>query len=200
MSSQRRTKALILAGGLSTRMRTPKALLTLSSQPLYLRAYTILATLLPHNNIYLSLRYAQQSVFPDFPASNYIYDELENIGPAAALIAAHKSDPDAHWLVLAVDFPFVERQAVEDLLQEYAEPVTAYENVDGFLEPLWAVWGPGALEILRVNVESGKTGPNWTARAVGCRTLSPREVKWVFSANTPEEWEQGVGMWGGEER
>lgn len=91
-------------------------------------------------------------------------------GPAAGLLAAHKAAPDAAWLVMACDSPFVTADVLGRLRREHlggrngcsdseTEPaVTCFRGADGFAEPLVGIWTPEALARLAASAEAGESG------------------------------------------
>lgn len=128
-------------------------------------------------------------------SSKPLQEKHENTsGPAAGLLAAYHLDPTAHWLVLACDFPFMTSSTLQLLRREYEEPVTCYENAEGFCEPLSGIWGPRALERLEQNVWKGRTGPRSTIHAVGGKMIKADSQKCLISVNTPEEWEEALRL------
>jgi molybdopterin-guanine dinucleotide biosynthesis protein A len=78
-------------------------------------------------------------------------------------------------------------ETVLQLIREYRPPAT-YFLVEGQIEPLFAIWSSEALDVLKGNVEKGKTGPIYTLKSLG-NGIVPKEGKWLFNTNTPEEWE-----------
>jgi len=107
------------------------------------------------------------------PGVEWLFDDesVGSIGPAAGLLAAHRAYPVESWLVIACDFPLLERPTLEALLQQHHaaftrnEAVTCYQHEDdGAPEPLLAVWSAAALERLETNVAAGRTGPCYTVR------------------------------------
>jgi hypothetical protein len=109
-------------------------------------------------------------LLPDAPS----YTEL---GPAAALLTAHKAHPSTTFLVAAVDFPFLTFDTLQHLLQSYQEPgpvTTYFHPSDMHPEPLLSVWAPEGLKRLRRNAVEGvtqadgglrrRTGPCFTAK------------------------------------
>ena len=68
-----------------------------------------------------------------------IVDALEDIGPIAGIAAAQAAHPQAAWLVLACDLPFVDDDVLARLIaaRRAGQPVTAYRSTsDGLPEPL----------------------------------------------------------------
>jgi hypothetical protein len=109
-------------------------------------------------------------LLPDTPS----YTEL---GPAAALLTAHKAHPSTTFLVAAVDFPYITFDTLQHLLQSYQEPgpvTTYFHPSDMHPEPLLSVWAPEGLKRLRRNAVEGvtqadgglrrRTGPCFTAK------------------------------------
>src|SRR3954462_7028572 len=91
-------KPLLLAGGESSRMGTPKHLLKLNGVYLYLHLVQHIIAACPEcDTIYLSLKRASSvdlDLYRDGYAITIIYDEhydTGSIGPAAGLLAAHSS-------------------------------------------------------------------------------------------------------------
>ncbi|KZL83584.1 molybdenum cofactor biosynthesis protein c [Colletotrichum incanum] len=135
-------RPLLLAGGKSTRMGTPKHLLRMpDGTPLYQRQLQLLRTIFPEpQTIYISL--AQESetddyldellaAQPDNPSSSssenedlkgepkvqilrdeYPNDSKYSAGPAAGLLAAYRYDPWANWVVVACDYPLLPPDAL----------------------------------------------------------------------------------------
>jgi molybdopterin-guanine dinucleotide biosynthesis protein A len=200
-------KTLLLAGGHSSRMGTPKHMLPLPStgQPLYQHLIRVIHASAPDTkNIYISiattssqdaaLQYGVYSFTTATGEQNIELvkiadDEAEEIGPAAGLLAAHRYDPDASWLVVACDFPLLEAGALRQLREAFEPPVTCFVNGEGFAEPLLAIWTPEALRSLKENVGAGRTGPSYTIKCLGGKGVSPVEEGWIVNTNTPEEWE-----------
>lgn len=129
-------------------------------------------------------------------------DRNGDIGPASGILQASAARPDATWLVLAVDLPFVTRASILHLLSAHApdSPVSLFLHPsDGNPEPLFSIWTPRALEQLRHNCREGKSGPCRAAKDVwggkivegkgGVKVLEEDSVR---DADTPEEWEKAL--------
>lgn len=119
-----------------------------------------------------------------------ILDEtMQDIGPAAGLLAAHQYDPVSTWLVVACDFPLLDPAALHQLVDAYENPMTSFVNSDGFSEPLLALWSPTALKSLRENVEGGRLGPSYTVKRLRGKLIAPAQDVWILNTNIREEWE-----------
>lgn len=129
----------------------------------------------------------------------YDYDEDKHkdrtdIGPAAGLLAAHRQDPTATWLVSACDYPLLTPAALWQLRHEASGELTCFQNSDGFYEPLLGIWTPGALQDLYRNVQKGILGPRAVVEQLQVRPIRPHDDRWLFNANTPEEWRRAVDL------
>lgn len=204
-------KALLLTGGRSSRMGSPKHLLPFHDRPLYLHVLELLQTFCHGTDkIYISVNRPEQATGFKLPMSwqdrvTFLYDEPSQddsipyitakakpddngIGPAAGLLAAYKNDPHAHWLVIACDYPLLTSDALQQLYDAYEEPVTCFVNSQGWLEPLLGIWGPYAISKLKSNVGRGYTGPSMVVKELQGRLIKPAVDLWIKGANTKEEW------------
>jgi molybdopterin-guanine dinucleotide biosynthesis protein A len=200
-------KILILAGGYSSRMGSPKHLLPLADGPLYLHLIRTLHEAIPsitthhvsladrsatdenlHNgNVHIS---CAPGMAPTTITLETIIDAATvEIGPAAGLLAAHEYDQAATWLVIACDYPLLQAAAVHQLVDSYEEPATCFRNGQGFSEPLLGIWSPQAMKSLRENVASGRAGPRYTLTRLGCKSIEPMRQAWLVNVNTKQEWE-----------
>ena len=119
----------------------------------------------------------------------------DEVGPAAGLLAANKRDPDANWLVIACDYPFLTAGALKQLLQHSEDaPVTCFENESGWYEPLLALWTPHALHVLADNVRKGILGPKSAIKAVKGQGIRPLEERWLFNTNDQMEWQRALDL------
>lgn len=203
---------LILAGGKSTRMKSPKHLLEMPDRrPLYQHQSEVLAKACPESPvIYMSL--AQDSELHEALRTNAEADRLlepattapdieliydlqpnetsESAGPAAGLLAAFSSHPIATWLVVPCDSPFLNPRVLERLRQEYEPPVTCFRNSEGFCEPLVGIWSSEALGRLAENAARGRAGPSAAVRELGGKQITLPETleRALADVNTKEEW------------
>lgn len=200
-------KVLVLAGGQSSRMGSPKHLLPFADQPLYAHLIQVIHAAFPDTHaVYISLAacsYVDENLRAgciSIPMAtgtsqivlNIIQDTQEDIGPAAGLLAAHNHDANATWMVVACDYPSLEPPALRQLLENYESPGTCFKNVDGFCEPLLGIWSPHALEALKENVEAGRTGPSYTIKCLKAKLITPVSETWMTNVNTRQEWENMI--------
>jgi len=114
------------------------------------------------------------------------------MGPAAGLLAASDTDPTAHWMVLACDYPLMSYNDLEQLLVAYEEPITCFRNVEGWCEPLVGIWSPQALKQLRQNMNAGITGPIAVVRMLKGKAIRPSQEDSLLNTNNMDEWEDAL--------
>ncbi|KAI1049880.1 hypothetical protein LB506_002017 [Fusarium annulatum] len=206
-------KPLILAGGKSTRMGSPKHLLPMpNGRALYQHQIEVLQKACPEaETIYISL--AQDSEMDDLPhnAGKASYDATpgensieiildlessqgdESNGPAVGLLAAYESDPEATWLVVACDYPCITPSALQELQERYKPPVTCFKNHEGFCEPLLGVWGPEAIIHLKENCKAGKLSPSKAVSELGGCTYLPNDSEALLrNVKIRSEWDDAL--------
>jgi len=131
---------LILAGGASRRMGRHKWALEYHGVPHALYLSRLLA---PHcQQVFLSLN-AEQQREPVLAGHPHLVDRFLEMGPLGGILTAMTAYPDASWLVLACDLPFVEERTIERLLSQRAPLrfATSYRNPhDGLPEPLFTLY------------------------------------------------------------
>jgi molybdopterin-guanine dinucleotide biosynthesis protein A len=96
-------------------------------------------------------------------------------GPLAGIIAALHHRPESAWLIAACDLPLADPSAVRWLLAERRpERVAVLPRLgESRVEPLLAVYEPGALPLLEALAQSGGRSLQGLAHALGVATPEP---------------------------
>lgn len=179
---------LVLAGGRSTRMQRDKATLSYHGrtqldwameliQPFVLRAF-------------VSVR-PDQVKDPGRAQYPQVVDTHENLGPIAGIVAAQALHPDAAWLVLACDLPFLDSATLEHLLwaRQPERLATAYRSShDGLPEPLCAIYEPESGKAILAHIDSGKQCPRKFLINSNAHLLEEPNPRALDNVNTPEEY------------
>ena len=110
---------LVLAGGLSSRMQRDKATLEYHGKSQLERAVELAAKYLPE--VFVSVR-AGQAADPSRARYPLIVDSVPGEGPIVGIRSALAARPEAAWLVLACDLPFLSDAALSQLLAERDPP------------------------------------------------------------------------------
>jgi molybdopterin-guanine dinucleotide biosynthesis protein A len=178
---------LVLAGGNSSRMRADKAALAYGSRPQLAEAFDLVAH---------KVRHAWISVRPDQVAeplrARYpqIVDGATGRGPIAGIIAAQAHGPDAAWLVVACDLPFLDEATLDALIaqRDPRRVATAYASRhDGLPEPLCAIYEPASRAAILAHVAGGRDCPRRFLVEHDALLLAPVSPAALDNANTPED-------------
>ncbi|MDP8983468.1 MAG: NTP transferase domain-containing protein [Pseudomonadota bacterium] len=184
---------LILAGGLSSRMHRDKAVLLYRGKSQLDRAFELASRHLPR--VFVSVRPAQVTE-PTRASKPLIVDSVAGAGPIVGIRSALAAHPEAAWLVLACDLPFLSDAALARLLAERDPSMlaTAYVSAhDGLPEPLCAVWEPAAGPALAAYQSGGGPCPRKFLRSHPTRLLEPHDRRALDNINTPEEYSTARG-------
>lgn len=133
---------LVLAGGRSSRMGYDKALIDYNGQYQISHAADLLATVC--RKTLVSCRQEQLDTYAS-TGRECIPDAYIGIGPLAALLSAQQAEPDAAWLILACDLPFMTAELIMELAHRRnpMAPATAFIHRESRrVEPLVAIYEP----------------------------------------------------------
>ena len=180
-------KALILAGGKSTRMQEDKSKLKYHNET---PQEEYLAKMCQNLGIETYISKSTEEKQSEIDGIPVIKDRYVEMGPFGAILSAFMHDPDAAWMVLACDLPYISGEFIKHLIQErsIAHFATAYKVKDNpFPEPLIAIYEPVIYQRMLSFLSLGYACPR--------KVLINSEVKHVllddeqiaFNANTPED-------------
>lgn len=180
---------LLLSGGRSSRMGRDKAALDWRGRPALERAFELLSACTERT--FVSLR-PDQTGEPLRAALPHIVDGDAGEGPIAGIAAAQAAHPDAAWLVLACDLPFVDPATLAHLLaqRDAARLATAYRSAhDGLPEPLCAIWEPSSREPVLEFIRAGRHCPRKFLIGSGAALVDLPDPAALDNINTPAEAE-----------
>jgi len=168
-------------------MREDKAALAYRGRPQLELAFGLLAPFV--SRAWISVREDQRDdpLRAGFPQ---IVDGPDVAGPIAGIIAAQAACPQAAWLVVACDLPFLDSTTLAELLaaRDTARLATAFRSAsDGLPEPLCAVYEPASREPILQFVATGVACPRKFLIAHDVALLEPASPSALANANTPEE-------------
>ena len=144
-------RGLVLAGGLSQRMQTDKGQLRYG--PSGREQREVAASLLAEvcQEVFVSVRAEQAAELP--AGLQPLPDTFLGLGPLGGILSAFRHDPNAAWLVLACDLPFLTADVLRQLVagRQPARLATAFQSPGNeFPEPLITIFEPRAYpELLR---------------------------------------------------
>lgn len=148
---QNTLKGLVLAGGISQRMKQDKSLLHYYEKPHYQYVYEMLEAYC--EQVFLSCKSDKHYPLP------CILDRTEwiDIGPIAGLFSAFSTCSCA-WLVVAVDYPLFLKEDVAKLLAERDKNCVAtvyYHAHNDFFEPFLGIYESTFGEVLKEEIAKG---------------------------------------------
>ena len=107
-------------------------------------------------------------------------------------IAALAGFPEAAWLVLACDLPYLDANTLHTLISARREGAvaTAYRSShDGLPEPLCAIYEPAARAPLEAHIAAGKNCPRkFLLNAAGVELLDQPNARALDNVNTVDEY------------
>lgn len=180
---------LVLAGGRSTRMGTDKASLEYHGKTQVAHCHDLLRDYC--DDVFVSAR-ADQADSPAQAGFTPIYDAFLEFGPMGGILSALRAHPDAAWLVLACDLPYVTPETLADLV-ESRNPfklATAYvSDHDGLPEPLCAIYEPKSIHRMLAFLARGYHCPRKVLINSDTHLLEPRDPRALDNVNHPHEYE-----------
>jgi molybdopterin-guanine dinucleotide biosynthesis protein A len=180
---------LVLAGGRSTRMRRDKA--TIEYRPGESQLDAAMGLLAPRvSRAFVSVR-ADQAHEETRSRHSRIVDRGDCEGPIAGIRAALAEHPDAAWLVLACDLPFLDARTLDTLLaaRDVAGDATAFRSShDGLPEPLCAIYEPRAAASIAAHVAAGRNCPRKYLIHARTRLIDQPDPRALDNVNTVDEY------------
>lgn len=179
---------LVLAGGRSKRMGQDKAALKYDGRSQLERAFALLEPLV--SRCFVSVRADQKNdaLRAKFPQIVDVAADID--GPAVGILSALRSHPEAAWLVLACDLPFLDAATLQNLIarRDPSRLATAYRSAhDGLPEPLCAIYEPTAGAALAQFVAGGRNCPRKFLIQSATLLLDQPHAEALDNVNTPTE-------------
>ncbi|MEM1220455.1 MAG: NTP transferase domain-containing protein [Bacteroidota bacterium] len=179
-------KGLVLAGGKSTRMGTDKGTLNYHGKP----QREFLADLMTPfcDETWISLRQGQEAISEEYPI---LHDTFTGLGPFGAIVSAFREDPNAAWLTVAVDLPYLSMDSLMALVdgRNPSKLATCFHNPNtGFPEPLITIWEPRAYPKLLEFLAQGYSCPRKVLINTDVEEMPLLSLEEIYNANHPDEY------------
>ncbi len=182
---------LILAGGKSRRMGHDKAIINYHGKPQLQWAYELLSRHLP--KVYISVR-AEQEHEPVRASLPQIQDSGIASGPLDGIVSAQQTHPQAAWLVVACDLPWLSDASIKHLLAERdtAMLASAFVSVHhpGLPEPLCAIWEPASRAVIDEAIEIERYCPRKILINTKTHLVTQLDPRSMDNINYPQELDQ----------
>jgi len=179
---------LILAGGESRRMGHDKAVINYHGKPQIQWAYDLLKRHLAE--VYISVRsdQASEAVRASLPQ---IHDKKITSGPLDGIISAQTTHPQAAWLVIACDLPWLNDATIEQLLNQRdpEKMASAFTSVHhpGLPEPLCAIWEPQSRSVIDTAIAIDRRCPRKILINTETKLIEQLDPRSMDNINHPEE-------------
>ena len=185
---------LVLTGGKSSRMKKDKSLLKYHGKSQAEYCFDLLSGFC--QRVFISNRSDQSELIEhkDFPQ---IHDAFSNIGPLDGILSAMAQCPNAAWLVLACDLPFVDEQALTKLIKnrDDSKIATAYRSAhDDLPEPLCAIYEPRSIHTLMRFLADGCTCPRKILIHSDVKLIQQDQNISLENINSPDEYQTALKL------
>lgn len=182
-------KALILAGGKSSRMKEDKSQLKYFGE---MTQETYLANMCSELGIETFISKSSTETQTEIDGFEVIKDRYIEMGPSGAILSAFMKYPDSAWLVLACDLPYLSPGFVKKLIDQrsvvhYASAFKLEENP--FPEPLLAIYEPAIYKRMLEFLSLGYACPRKVLINSEVKHILLKDKNVAFNANTPSEKE-----------
>jgi molybdopterin-guanine dinucleotide biosynthesis protein A len=166
---------IVLCGGKSTRMGTPKATLPFGPETMLQRVVRLLGTVVTP----IVAVAAREQVLPELPGDVIVTrDEREARGPLEGLRAGLRALPESFDLayVTSCDVPLLVPAFVTRMFELLGDHDIAVMEIDGFPHPLSAVYRRNTLPQVESLLAQDKLRPVFLFDAVRTRRVLPEEM------------------------
>ncbi|WBA40985.1 NTP transferase domain-containing protein [Hymenobacter canadensis] len=180
-------RGLVLAGGRSQRMGQDKGKLAYHGQEQRAYAAELLAPFC--QDVHVSCR-PDQIVELEYAGLRPLPDAFADLGPLSGILSALRLDPNAAWLVVACDLPFLSKTTLAHLVQhrQPARMATAFQSPENeWPEPLITIWEPASYPQLLRFLSLGYSCPRKTLINSDVAVLPAPAPQELRNVNTPEE-------------
>lgn len=188
---QPRLRGLVLAGGQSQRMGQDKGRIAYhAGQEQRAHAAALLAPFC--EDVLVSCR-AEQAAELAAAGLQPLPDTFLGLGPMSGLLSAFQLDPNAAWLVVACDLPFLSEATLQHLVQHrhMGRMATAYQSpANEWPEPLITIWEPQSYGTLLRSLSQGYSCPRKALINSDIELLPAPAPEELRNVNTPEEAQQ----------
>lgn len=189
--------AVILAGGRSSRMGTPKALLPFDDEPLIVHLVRKLQPLF--GTIVVVAAPGQE--LPPLPA-RIVRDEVPHQGPVGGIYYGLRGIGDAFAFVTSCDSAFLSTALVAHLVSRIDEADVVVSRWGGRLQPLVAVYRAALVPLLERQIAQGELRPVSLFERVRTCYVDEEEIRpfdpageSFFNMNHPEDYREALRRW-----
>ena len=191
------TTAIVLAGGKSSRMGTPKALLPFDGEPLIVHVVATLRRLFDE----IVVVAAPGQDLPSMPVT-LVRDDVAYQGPVGGIYYGLRAGGGDVSFVTACDSAFLSSPLISHLLSQISQHDVVVPHWQGRFQPLHAVYRRSVLPFLEGQLARGELRPVYLFEKVRTRRIDEDEIRRFdpdgssfFNMNTPEDYAEALKRW-----
>jgi molybdopterin-guanine dinucleotide biosynthesis protein A/molybdopterin converting factor small subunit len=189
--------AVILAGGKSSRMGQPKALLPFDGEPLILHVVRALKKIFAEAIVVA----APEQALPELPAL-LVRDEVAYQGPVSGIYHGLHAATQEVCFVTSCDAPFLNLSLIANLTGRISTCDVVVPYWEDRYQPLHAVYRRSCLALLKQQLERNELRPIFLYDKVRTRKMPEDEIRAIdpeglsfLNMNSPEEYETALRIW-----
>jgi molybdopterin-guanine dinucleotide biosynthesis protein A len=189
--------AVILAGGKSSRMGRPKALLPFDGEPLIAHLVRKLESIFPE----IVVVAAPEQELPTLPVK-IARDDVAYQGPVSGIYHGLQTSTKENCFVTSCDAPFLNLTFVSHLLAQICDVDVVVPFWEERFQPLHAVYRTQVAPLLKDQLERGELRPIFLFDKVRTRKVEEDEIRRfdpegmsMLNMNSPEEYEAALRLW-----
>jgi len=177
---------LVLAGGKSERMQIDKGSINYFGKTQRVHMHELLS--MHCTDTFIS--YADAGKVNNEEQLPVITDTFIGLGPFGGIVSAFQTNPNAAWLTVACDLPYLSAPTLAYLVgqRNLSKVATCFMDSDGkFPEPLITIWEPRAYPVLLQFLSQGYSCPRKVLINSDVELLQVPDVTELQNVNFPDE-------------
>jgi molybdopterin-guanine dinucleotide biosynthesis protein A len=189
--------AIILTGGKSSRMGSPKALLPFDGEPLIVHTVRLLQQFFMD----IVVVTAPEQELPPLPVT-LTRDEVAYQGPVGGILYGLQAAREELCFVTSCDAPFLYPPLISYLLTLAADYDVVVPHWQERLQPLHAVYRRGVASLLQEQLDRGELRPIFLYEKVRTREVHEEEIRRFDpeglsfrNMNSPEDYQEALSLW-----
>jgi molybdopterin-guanine dinucleotide biosynthesis protein A len=189
--------AIVLAGGKSSRMGTPKALLPFDGEPLIVHIVATLRRLFTEVVVVA----APRQELPSMPVT-LVRDDVAYQGPVGGIYYGLTAAAGDISFVTSCDSAFLNPRLIAHLVAQISQHDVVVPHWQGRLQPLHAVYRRSVLPLLEEQLARGELRPIYLFEKVRTLRIDEDEIRRFdpdgssfFNMNTPEDYVEALKRW-----
>lgn len=179
---------LVLTGGKSQRMNKDKGGLKYFAKDQVSHTVDLLTPFC--DEVFVSCRKEQED--SEFVKShNQLHDNFPSVGPSSGILSAMNKYPDAAWIIIACDLPYLTNETIKHLVNNrnpYKNATCFLNPTKGWPEPLCTIYEPKVYNKIIQYFGMGKPCPRkvlFNSEIVALELINKSDLD---NVNTPDEF------------